>query len=112
MEIPKHTVDGVSQEQLSKIAEHMPQRGRVMAKLSDPFIPDANGSIRSNGVVYSIASIEAYLGLSKSEADNIHKTAFNEVKASTPQGQGIDDNKIFQRELELASLTQYRKSLS
>jgi hypothetical protein len=112
MEIPKHTVDGVGQGQLSKMAEQMPQRGRVMAKLSNPFIPDTNGGIRSDGVVYSIASIEAYLKLSKDEADDIHKRAFNEVKADTSQGQRIDDNKIFRRELELASLMQYRKSLS
>ncbi len=82
-----------------------------MAKLSGPFILDVNGSIRSKDAVYSIASIEAYLRLSKPEADDVHKRAFNEIKAHTHQGQGIDDNKIFQRELELASLLQYRKSL-
>ena len=112
MEIPKHTVDGVGQEQLSEMAEQMPQRGRVMAKLQRPFIPDTSGWIRSDGVVYPTVSIEAYLKLRKDEADDVHKRAFNEVKADTPQGQRINDDKIFQRELELASLLQYRKSLS
>ena len=83
-----------------------------MCKVVNTFLCNSKGDYDCDGVIYSAGGVESYLTLDKTQADSIHKQAYQDVKNKTNDNHCPDDILVFQRELELASLVIYRSKIS